>query len=320
MGVSMSDVFLSYASEDRARARVLAEGLEKCGLSVWWDRKTLPGESYSDIIKRELDAASCVVVLWSAAAVRSEWVEIEAARAKQRQALVPALLDDVAGELPLEFSRMQAASLVGWQGDRSNPEFQNLLAAIRRLTSRAGRATAGADEGGLSTAESEEQDSRRGAEAERGAEPRESDRRLRRHLWLSLAGAWAIVVAGFLVSLAAYEIREYNMFNRRGGELLFFAVALFVALLGLAFHGAFLGRLAARAERSTVTAFGWLAAPGCLAIYLYSCLFIQGTHTDGPGFPWPYYAHFNNSSASMAAWLVPMSILAFVALKRLRRP
>ncbi len=35
----MSDIFLSYASEDRERVRPLVEWLEEHGWSVSWDRK-----------------------------------------------------------------------------------------------------------------------------------------------------------------------------------------------------------------------------------------------------------------------------------------
>jgi hypothetical protein len=38
----MSDIFLSYKSEDRPRAKVIAEALERHGYSVWLDRKTPP--------------------------------------------------------------------------------------------------------------------------------------------------------------------------------------------------------------------------------------------------------------------------------------
>ncbi len=34
----MSDIFLSYASEDRERVRPLAEALSRQGWAVWWDR------------------------------------------------------------------------------------------------------------------------------------------------------------------------------------------------------------------------------------------------------------------------------------------
>ena len=39
----MSDIFISYHSSDRARAKTLTEALEKKGWSVWWDRKIPPG-------------------------------------------------------------------------------------------------------------------------------------------------------------------------------------------------------------------------------------------------------------------------------------
>jgi hypothetical protein len=33
----MSDIFISYAREDRPRVERLAAALEQCGWSVWWD-------------------------------------------------------------------------------------------------------------------------------------------------------------------------------------------------------------------------------------------------------------------------------------------
>ncbi|MDH3672109.1 MAG: TIR domain-containing protein [Gammaproteobacteria bacterium] len=34
----MSDIFISYASEDRERAKALAAALQAQDWSVWWDR------------------------------------------------------------------------------------------------------------------------------------------------------------------------------------------------------------------------------------------------------------------------------------------
>lgn len=124
----MSDVFLSYASEDRERAAQLASALGHQGWTVWWDRKIIAGQAFDQAIERELEAARAVVVLWSAHAIASEWVKNEAAVAAERGVLVPALIDSV--KLPLEFRRKQTADLVGWQGDEGHPGFRGLCEGV----------------------------------------------------------------------------------------------------------------------------------------------------------------------------------------------
>jgi len=124
----MTDVFLSYASEDRERARTLAGALEARGWSVWWDRKIIAGQTFDQVIEQELETARSVVVLWSKESIASEWVRNEAAVAAERGVLVPALLDTV--KLPLEFRRKQAADLIGWDGDPSHGGFQALCDGI----------------------------------------------------------------------------------------------------------------------------------------------------------------------------------------------
>ena len=106
----MTDVFISYASEDRERAREVASALETRGWSVWWDRKIVVGQPFDQVIEHELETAKCVVVLWSKDSILSEWVKNEAAVAAERGVLVPALIDNV--KLPLEFRRKQTADLM----------------------------------------------------------------------------------------------------------------------------------------------------------------------------------------------------------------
>ena len=77
----MSDIFVSYASVDRERAKIVAEALAARGLSVWWDRVIPPGRQFDEVIEEALDAARCVVVLWSQASTASTWVKTEAAEA-----------------------------------------------------------------------------------------------------------------------------------------------------------------------------------------------------------------------------------------------
>ena len=42
----MSDIFLSYASEDRVHAALLAKALEENSRSVWWDQKVRTGQRF----------------------------------------------------------------------------------------------------------------------------------------------------------------------------------------------------------------------------------------------------------------------------------
>jgi len=124
----MTDVFISYASEDRERAHMLARALEARGLSVWWDRKIITGQSFDQVIERELETAKSVVVLWSKSSISSEWVKNEAAVAAERGILVPALIDSI--KPPVEFRRKQTAGLVGWDGDTSHWGFQALCDGV----------------------------------------------------------------------------------------------------------------------------------------------------------------------------------------------
>ena len=124
----MTDVFLSYAGEDRERAGALARSLEARGWSVWWDRKIVAGQTFDQAIEHELETARSVVVLWSASSIASEWVKNEAAAAAERSVLVPALIERV--KLPLEFRRKQTADLVDWTGGSSHEGFQALCAGI----------------------------------------------------------------------------------------------------------------------------------------------------------------------------------------------
>lgn len=119
-GAQKMDVFLSYAHEDRPRAKELAQAIAERGWTVWWDKRIRPGDSFSRVIQRNLDVSKCVLVLWSTHSVESEWVEVEASDAKGRGKLIPVLIDDVAASIPLEFRRMQAVVLAPWPPEEGN--------------------------------------------------------------------------------------------------------------------------------------------------------------------------------------------------------
>jgi formylglycine-generating enzyme required for sulfatase activity len=124
----MSDIFLSYASEDRPRVGGLIRALERHGWSVWWDRTIPLGRTFDQVIEEALDAARCVMVVWSQHSVHSDWVKTEAAEGARRHILVPVLLDEV--RIPLEFRRMQAARLLDWHDTGPHPEFDKVVQAV----------------------------------------------------------------------------------------------------------------------------------------------------------------------------------------------
>ena len=130
----MADVFVSYTRDDEPKARQLAKTLTAHGWDVWWDRHIPPGHDFSEVIQHQLEHAACVVVLWSRASIASEYVRDEATVAKERAALVPALIDDV--RPPLGFRQRQVANLAGWSGDVRDPDYLSLVDAIDRLVPR----------------------------------------------------------------------------------------------------------------------------------------------------------------------------------------
>ena len=127
----MADIFVSYASEDRDRIRPLVAEFERHGWSVWWDRALHAGPRFDEEIEKALDAARCVVVVWSVRSVRSDWVRTEASEGLSRRILVPAAIDAVAP--PLAFRQNQTAQLLGWPA--SSGDLDGLLTGVRVVLS-----------------------------------------------------------------------------------------------------------------------------------------------------------------------------------------
>lgn len=136
----MSTIFISYAREDQPRAELLTRALTGDGLDVWWDGRIQPGDpSFHRAIEDALRRARCVLVLWSASSVRSEYVEIEASFAWKERKLIPILIDDIAEHIPVAFQLVQAVNLTHWTGDAADEAFVRLEEVItRHLASRPG--------------------------------------------------------------------------------------------------------------------------------------------------------------------------------------
>src|SRR5262245_45549343 len=110
----MSDIFISYAREDKHHAKQLADVLRNQDWSVWWDPHIPIGQDWRKVIKKELDSTRCVVVIWSKSSVESENVQEEAGVGKERGILIPILIDQV--KPPFGFKQVQTAELWDWDG------------------------------------------------------------------------------------------------------------------------------------------------------------------------------------------------------------
>ena len=127
----MSDVFVSYEQSDQSRAARFIRALEGAGFSVWSHTDLPGGENWQAQVEAALEAAKCVVVLWTKNSVgpAGEFVREEARRAKARGILVPVRLQNV--DPPLGFGEIQAIDLTRWGGGRRNPFFKDLCVAVQ---------------------------------------------------------------------------------------------------------------------------------------------------------------------------------------------
>ncbi len=132
----MADIFLSYNREDQPKAKVIAKALEAEGFDVWWDTILRAGQTYDEVTERQLHDAKAVVVLWSTRSVRSKWVRAEATLGDRKSALIPVMLEPC--DRPIMFELIQAADLVGWEGDTSAPAWKALVADVRDHVDRKG--------------------------------------------------------------------------------------------------------------------------------------------------------------------------------------
>ena len=130
-----TDIFLSYAREDRERVRPIAEALIERGYNVWWDKGLRSGEDYRDRIEELLQTSRCVVVAWSRDSLQSDFVMDEASRAHRRKVLLPVFLD--AGiDPPLGFGGIHTSDLSGWLENPEDPAFEQFTGDVDTVVRR----------------------------------------------------------------------------------------------------------------------------------------------------------------------------------------
>ena len=132
----MSDVFISYARSTARQAEQVAEALRAVGYGVWRDDDLPAHRAYAEVIEERLGSAGAVLVIWSAEAAKSEWVQSEANRARTDRKLVQLRIDDA--RLPMPFDQIQCADLTGWTGDPDAHNWRKIVDSIGELIGGAG--------------------------------------------------------------------------------------------------------------------------------------------------------------------------------------
>ncbi len=131
----MAEVFISYARSTAGQAEKVAQALRELGHDVWRDDQLPAHRPYADVIEERLRAAKAVLVLWSAEAVKSQWVRAEAEVGREAGTLVQASLDGTSPPLP--FSQIQCAVLSGPAPGKETAGWRSILASLSELLGKA---------------------------------------------------------------------------------------------------------------------------------------------------------------------------------------
>lgn len=147
----VADIFISYARSTEREAELVAAACRALGYHVWRDDELPAHRAYGEVIEERLRGSKAVVVIWSADAIKSQWVRAEADAARESGTLVQMTID---GRLPpLPFNQIQCADLTGWSGDTDAAGWRKVAASVAALvhgeplpadTAPARRATASA--------------------------------------------------------------------------------------------------------------------------------------------------------------------------------
>ena len=132
----MSEVFISYARDDKERIAPIVEGLRSLGLAAWTDGPLNSGEDWDEEIGRRLREAKVVLVCWSKDSIHSVRVNGEASVAQSQDKFVPCLLEEC--NAPAQFQSQQAENFSGWTGGSDHAGWRELVKRISGLVGRPG--------------------------------------------------------------------------------------------------------------------------------------------------------------------------------------
>lgn len=124
----MTDVYISYAREDRESVRKLSETLRLEGWDVWMDSSE-PLPSHSAALDIKLASAGAILVVWSGYSRGSETVRSEAATGLYKNKLIQVRID--AASPPRPFDQVEVVDIGRWSGEREDASWRKVVSAVR---------------------------------------------------------------------------------------------------------------------------------------------------------------------------------------------
>jgi len=131
----MADIFLAYEPDDRGLAELIGNQLRVLGYDVFWERSRLLSRTFLEDIQRELDAAKCVVAIWTDESRKSRLLRNQARRARARGVLVCVTWHS--SKLPWEFRTLESFDMTKWTPSFEDRHFRAFERAIHKYATPA---------------------------------------------------------------------------------------------------------------------------------------------------------------------------------------
>ncbi|PHN00712.1 toll/interleukin-1 receptor domain-containing protein [Flavilitoribacter nigricans] len=127
------DIFISYSTRDADIMNRVKDKLIGDNYKVWWDRLTEGGNNWIETITKSLENSKCILLLWSSNAANSKYVKGEVVRGIRLEKEILGVHIEYEGLQPqFGTETTQYLSLVGWEGERADQRYLDLVNAIER--------------------------------------------------------------------------------------------------------------------------------------------------------------------------------------------
>ncbi len=117
-----SNVCLLYSESERVIANKIEEALKYYSIDIWHPQNIEIGAQIFIETKKAIEKAKIILVLWSINSVQDALlIDLATEAKKAKKVIIHVLIERV--KVPLEFTGIKTADLVGWNGNKKNEQF-----------------------------------------------------------------------------------------------------------------------------------------------------------------------------------------------------